>query len=276
MDGTPPGLIGYEEHQAGSKGLHMNFAFVADVPSRELAACDEWSEARWVTDTDGIDCPENVRQLVRIALRGARLPGLSGTRPWRRGQEPVDEPAGLVRREHDAPAAHHDLDQPGPAGREEPERALPVVPAVVAEETTVAEDPQRAGEPAEGQDGDLLDPGERKGGRAPGATQDAELPALDLERLRGEGPGRQREERRRQRRPAGLQGGALRTAQRQARDQEPGEDRDSDQSETKTPLSAFTLPDRLIGYWRISRAPRASGRGTFRGWGGDARGWREG
>jgi len=68
VDGTPPGLIGYEEHRAGSKGLHMNFAFVADVPSRDLAACDEWSEGRWVTDTDGIDCPENVRQLVRIAL----------------------------------------------------------------------------------------------------------------------------------------------------------------------------------------------------------------
>jgi 8-oxo-dGTP pyrophosphatase MutT (NUDIX family) len=68
VDGTPPGLIGYEEHRAGSKGLHMNFAFVADVPSRELTACDEWSEGRWVTDTDGIDCPGNVRQLVRIAL----------------------------------------------------------------------------------------------------------------------------------------------------------------------------------------------------------------
>ncbi|HQR30500.1 MAG TPA: NUDIX domain-containing protein, partial [Anaeromyxobacteraceae bacterium] len=48
VDGTPPGLIGYEEHLAGSKGLHMNFAFVADVPGRSLAPCDEWSEARWV------------------------------------------------------------------------------------------------------------------------------------------------------------------------------------------------------------------------------------
>jgi 8-oxo-dGTP pyrophosphatase MutT (NUDIX family) len=75
VDGTPPGLIGYEEHPAGTKGLHMNFAFVADVPSRQLAACDEWSEGRWVTDTDGIDCPENVRQLVRIALRAPGSPG---------------------------------------------------------------------------------------------------------------------------------------------------------------------------------------------------------
>jgi 8-oxo-dGTP pyrophosphatase MutT (NUDIX family) len=70
VDGTPPGLIGYEEHLAGSKGLHMNFAFVADVASRELAACEEWSAARWVTSGDlgGISCPENVRQLAGIAL----------------------------------------------------------------------------------------------------------------------------------------------------------------------------------------------------------------
>lgn len=71
VDGTPPGLIGYEEHLAGSKGLHLNFAFVADVPSRELAACDEWDGARWVASADlpGLSCPENVRQLAAIALR---------------------------------------------------------------------------------------------------------------------------------------------------------------------------------------------------------------
>jgi 8-oxo-dGTP pyrophosphatase MutT (NUDIX family) len=69
VQGTPPGLIGYEEHPAGSKGLHLNFAFVADVPSRELRACEEWSEARWLADASGLDCPENVRQLLRLALQ---------------------------------------------------------------------------------------------------------------------------------------------------------------------------------------------------------------
>jgi len=68
VQGTPPGLIGYEEHPAGSKGLHLNFAFVADVPTRQLAACEEWSEARWLADATGLDCPENVRQLLRLAL----------------------------------------------------------------------------------------------------------------------------------------------------------------------------------------------------------------
>ena len=74
VDGTPPGLIGYEEHRAGSKGTHMNFAFVADVATRDVAACDEWSEARWVADAAGIDCPENVRQLLRLALAAPGSP----------------------------------------------------------------------------------------------------------------------------------------------------------------------------------------------------------
>jgi 8-oxo-dGTP diphosphatase len=68
VDGTPAGFIGYEEHSAGSKGLHMNFAFVADVASRELAKCDEWTEARWVPSADAMECPRNVKELVGVAL----------------------------------------------------------------------------------------------------------------------------------------------------------------------------------------------------------------
>ena len=47
----------------------MNFAFAADVDGRNLAACDVWSEARWVADADDLDCPLNVRELVRLAQR---------------------------------------------------------------------------------------------------------------------------------------------------------------------------------------------------------------
>jgi len=68
VDGSPPGLIGYEEHPAGSKGLHLNFAFVADVPTRDLTACDEYTAVRWVGDPVPVECPLNVRQLVRLAL----------------------------------------------------------------------------------------------------------------------------------------------------------------------------------------------------------------
>ncbi|HET9554242.1 MAG TPA: NUDIX domain-containing protein [Anaeromyxobacteraceae bacterium] len=70
VDGTPAGLIGYEEHPAGSKGLHMNFAFVADVATREVAGCDEFDATRWVAagELDAVECPRNVRELARLAL----------------------------------------------------------------------------------------------------------------------------------------------------------------------------------------------------------------
>jgi 8-oxo-dGTP pyrophosphatase MutT (NUDIX family) len=70
VDGTPAGLVGYEEHLAGSKGLHMNFAFVADVASRSLVSCDEWEAAQWVTAAElaEVECPVNVRQLAAMAL----------------------------------------------------------------------------------------------------------------------------------------------------------------------------------------------------------------
>ena len=71
IDGAPPGLLGYEEHQAGSKGLHMNFCFVADVASNQVTPNHEFSELRWVDgpDAGGLTCPANVRQLLDLALR---------------------------------------------------------------------------------------------------------------------------------------------------------------------------------------------------------------
>ena len=68
VDGTPPGLIGYEEHVAGSKGLHMNFVFVADVATDAVRPNDEFGEWRWVASADGLDAPRNVGQLGRVAL----------------------------------------------------------------------------------------------------------------------------------------------------------------------------------------------------------------
>lgn len=71
VEGTPPGLIGYEEHPAGSKGLHLNFAFVADVETRALDRCEEWDASRWVSAEElaSVACPANVRQLALLALR---------------------------------------------------------------------------------------------------------------------------------------------------------------------------------------------------------------
>jgi len=75
VDGTPPGLIGYEEHPAGSKGLHMNFAFLAEVDSREVRGCDEFDAVQWVdaVGLEAVECPRNVHELARQAL-AVRLP----------------------------------------------------------------------------------------------------------------------------------------------------------------------------------------------------------
>jgi 8-oxo-dGTP diphosphatase len=82
VEGTPPGLLGYEEHLAGSKGLHMNFAFVADVDRDTIVPNDEVLEHRWVTDAGDLDAPANVRELVRMALIGDPRPLEAAARAW--------------------------------------------------------------------------------------------------------------------------------------------------------------------------------------------------
>jgi 8-oxo-dGTP pyrophosphatase MutT (NUDIX family) len=74
VDGVPPGLIGYEEHTAGSKGLHMNFVFVCDVDAQEIRPNDEFTDWRWVTLADGpwSEAPPNVGQLAKVALAAPR------------------------------------------------------------------------------------------------------------------------------------------------------------------------------------------------------------
>lgn len=82
IDGTPPGLIGYEEHQAGSKGLHRNFVFVADVDSDEVKPNGEFSEWRWTSDGEGLPGPANVLQLLRVALAAAPHDLVALARRW--------------------------------------------------------------------------------------------------------------------------------------------------------------------------------------------------
>ncbi len=71
LDGVPAGLIGYEEHQAGSKGLHMNFVFVCEVaPDADVTPNDEFGAWRWVdrAELDRLESPLNVRQFGYLAL----------------------------------------------------------------------------------------------------------------------------------------------------------------------------------------------------------------
>lgn len=69
IDGAPPGLLGYEEHEAGSKGLHMNFCFVADVDG-DVVPNDEFGAHRFVETALDLDVPPNVRDLVFLARGG--------------------------------------------------------------------------------------------------------------------------------------------------------------------------------------------------------------
>ena len=70
-DGEPPGFIGYEEHVAGAKGLHMNFVFVADVADGvEVTPNDEYGEWRWIDrgELEALESPLNVREFGYKAL----------------------------------------------------------------------------------------------------------------------------------------------------------------------------------------------------------------
>lgn len=71
FDGVPPGLLGYEEHPAGTKGVHLNFVFVTEVDdAAEVVPNDEFSAWRWVdrTELDRVASPLNVRQFGVLAL----------------------------------------------------------------------------------------------------------------------------------------------------------------------------------------------------------------
>ncbi len=81
VEGTPPGFLGYEEHLAGSKGLHMNFCFVAEVASDQVRPNEEFAEFQWVADPGGVECPRNVRDLGRMALHSG-TPLVALARSW--------------------------------------------------------------------------------------------------------------------------------------------------------------------------------------------------
>ncbi len=75
-DGVPPGFLGYEEHAAGSKGLHMNFVFVADVDEHQnVQPNHEYVDFRWVdvAELDVLDSPVNVREFGVLALKALRM-----------------------------------------------------------------------------------------------------------------------------------------------------------------------------------------------------------
>jgi 8-oxo-dGTP pyrophosphatase MutT (NUDIX family) len=76
-DGVPPGFLGYEEHEAGDKGLHLNFVFVADVTGDGgVTPNHEFADFRWVgrAELAELPCPRNVREFGFLALDAAGNP----------------------------------------------------------------------------------------------------------------------------------------------------------------------------------------------------------
>jgi 8-oxo-dGTP diphosphatase len=71
LDGVPPGLLGYEEHPAGAKGVHLNFVFVTEVAGdAEVTPNDEFGAWRWVdgAQLEQLESPLNARQFGALAL----------------------------------------------------------------------------------------------------------------------------------------------------------------------------------------------------------------
>lgn len=65
IPGSPPGLLGYEEHDAGPKGLHMNFDFLVDVDSREIEGDGSFARHGWYS-TPPPEAPPNVHRFFEI------------------------------------------------------------------------------------------------------------------------------------------------------------------------------------------------------------------
>jgi hypothetical protein len=63
--GTPSGLLAFEEHDAGSRGIHMNFAFLLrlrrSVPLKMSAEHDLFA---WADSNTKLEVPENVREIM--------------------------------------------------------------------------------------------------------------------------------------------------------------------------------------------------------------------
>lgn len=72
--GSPLGLLGYEEHESGERGLHMNFVFVAEISSLLIPTSDgSWMNYAWVNPalpSDYNASPPNVREVLqRLSTR---------------------------------------------------------------------------------------------------------------------------------------------------------------------------------------------------------------
>jgi len=80
LDGCPPGFIGYDEHEAGAKGLHMNFNFVAGLQGSKSLTPDGsferfvWADLATVWRNPPGDMPSSAKQCV-MRIEDLRIHG---------------------------------------------------------------------------------------------------------------------------------------------------------------------------------------------------------
>lgn len=86
LDGEPPGFLGYEEHDAGAKGTHLNFNFVGLVSSREVKSDGSFDGVLWhpiYQPFDGNPCDWGTTESVRQCLRRIAIMRAKGHLPRR-------------------------------------------------------------------------------------------------------------------------------------------------------------------------------------------------
>ena len=72
--GAPPGLLLYEEHDAGDKGRHLNFAFVVEVPDKNVRTNGSYTGMLWGSSME--ELPDPVPPNVLDALPYAFIAGI--------------------------------------------------------------------------------------------------------------------------------------------------------------------------------------------------------
>ena len=73
--GAPPGLLLYEEHEVSRKGTHMNFAFIAEVPYKNVRSNGTFGASVWVTSL--AELPEGTPPSVQDAMPYALTAGVT-------------------------------------------------------------------------------------------------------------------------------------------------------------------------------------------------------
>jgi ADP-ribose pyrophosphatase YjhB (NUDIX family) len=70
LTAAPEGLLLYEEFSSSSGVLHLNFAFVAEIPHRKIQLAERYEGSTWVSSVISVreEAPDNVLEALAYAL----------------------------------------------------------------------------------------------------------------------------------------------------------------------------------------------------------------